>query len=198
MKRHGLQKRLVWVICLLGAAGLAGCEEANMREASHVKPYEPTAFFGSDTTARPQIEGTVARGTLRGRDPFFTGEVDGKPLDAFPMPVTLELLRRGQERFNAFCSPCHGMDGYGQGMIVQRGFSQPPSYHIDRLREAPPGHFFGVMTKGLGRMPSYAVQVPPADRWAIAAYVKALQVSQHATLNDLPAEARQELEAMEP
>jgi mono/diheme cytochrome c family protein len=139
------------------------------------------------------VEGTVARGQLRTDEHLHTGKVGGKLADTFPFPVTRAVLARGQERFNINCSPCHDRVGYGQGMIVRRGYRAPPSYHIDRLREAPVGHFFQVMTNGFGVMPSYAQQVRAEDRWAIVAYIRALQLSQHATLADVPEEQRQQL-----
>ena len=119
----------------------------------------------------------------------------GKAADTLPFPVTRPLLERGQERYTIFCVPCHDSVGNGQGIIVQRGFRQPPSFHLERLREAPIGHFFAVMTNGFGAMADYATQIPPQDRWAITAYIRALQLSQHATLTDVPAEVRQRLES---
>jgi cytochrome c553 len=127
-----------------------------------------------------------ARGQLRADEAFYTGKSGGKPLDAFPFPVTREVLLRGQERFNIFCAPCHDRVGTGQGMVVRRGFRAPPSYPMDRLRQAPVGHFFDVMTHGFGVMSDYAAQVSPQDRWAIVAYIRALQLSQHASLDDVP------------
>jgi hypothetical protein len=121
--------------------------------------------------------------------------VEGKESDMLPFPVTRSLLERGQERYTIFCVPCHDSAGNGQGIIVQRGFRQPPSLHQERLREAPIGHFFAVMTNGFGAMADYATQIPPRDRWAVAAYIRALQLSQHATLADVPADVRQRLES---
>ncbi|MGH9410000.1 MAG: c-type cytochrome, partial [Vicinamibacterales bacterium] len=124
---------------------------------------------------------------------FYTGKVGGTLVDTLPFPATKEVLDRGQQRFNIYCSPCHGKEGTANGMVVQRGYKQPPSYHIDRLSNAPIGHFFDVMTNGFGAMPDYKVQIMPRDRWAIAAYIRALQLSQHATLADVPQEDRQKL-----
>ena len=129
----------------------------------------------------------MARGHLDADTYFYTGKIGSNDGDYLPFPVTAEVLARGQQRFNIYCSPCHGEVGDGNGMIVQRGFKHPPSYHIERLRKAPIGYFFDVMTNGYGAMPDYAQQVPPADRWAIAAYIRALQLSQHATEADVPA-----------
>jgi mono/diheme cytochrome c family protein len=165
-----------------------------MADQPRYKPLAQSAFFGDDRSARPLVPGTVARGYLNADEQFYTGKSGGEPITTLPVPLTKELLARGQERFNIFCSPCHDRTGNGEGMIVLRGYRPPPSYHIDRLRQAPVGHFFDVMTNGFGAMPDYATQVAPADRWAIAAYIRALQLSQNATLADVPPEERQKLE----
>jgi Cytochrome C oxidase, cbb3-type, subunit III len=146
----------------------------------------PSSFFGDGRSERPLIEGTVARGHLEADTAFFTGKIAGKPIEAFPMPITREVLLRGRQRFNIYCSPCHDQLGNGLGMVVRRGYRRPPSYHIDRLRKAPPGYFFDVITNGFGAMPDYAAQVDPYDRWAIIAYIRVLQYSQHAPLADVP------------
>ena len=172
----------------------AGCRQ-NMHDQNKVKPLAPNAFFADGQGARPLPANTVARGFLREDQAFYTGlGADGRAVAAFPMPVTMEVLRRGQERYNVFCSPCHDSAGTGRGMIVQRGYTQPSSYHIDRLRQAPAGYFYDVMTRGFGVMPSYASQVPPEDRWAIAAYVRALQLSQNAQVSALTPGERARLE----
>jgi mono/diheme cytochrome c family protein len=138
---------------------------------------------------------TVARGFLREDAALYKGQgPDGKFVMAFPVPVTRELLERGQERFNIFCSPCHSRQGDGLGMVVRRGFKQPPSYHIDRLRQERHGYFFDVITNGFGEMNSYAAQIPPEDRWAIVSYVRALQYSQHVNESELSAEDRRAVE----
>ena len=121
------------------------------------------------------------------------GKMNGKEVDTLPFPLTKDVLDRGQQRFNIYCTPCHDLEGTGNGMIVRRGYKQPPSYHIDRLRQAPIGHFFDVMTNGFGAMPDYRAQIMPRDRWAIAAYIRALQLSRHATMADIPADQRQKL-----
>jgi cytochrome c len=139
------------------------------------------------------VPGTVARGQLRIDDHLYKGKVDGKDADTFPFPITANDILRGQQRFNIYCTPCHDYTGSGRGMIVQRGFPQPPSLHIDRLRQAPVGHFFDVMTNGFGNMYSYAARVTPEDRWRIAAYIRALQLSEHATPADVPEDERQKL-----
>jgi hypothetical protein len=156
---------------------------------------EPSRFFRDGRSARPLVAGTVARGHLDADVPFHTGKADGGWVRDVPLPVTRPLLARGRARYDIFCSPCHDRVGTGGGMIVERGYRRPPSFHIDRLREAPDGYFFDVVTKGFGVMPSYAVQVPAADRWAIVAYVRALQLSQSASLADVPAGERRRLEA---
>jgi cytochrome c len=129
---------------------------------------------------------TVARGSPAPGDPVFTGFQDGQPLAKIPLPVTAELLARGRERFDIYCAVCHGRDGYGQGIVVRRGFPAPPSYHQDRLRDAPDGHFYDVVTRGYGAMLPFADRLTPPDRWAVVAYVRALQLSQHSALSELP------------
>ena len=164
-----------------------------MADQPRYEPLVRSTFFGDDRAARPLVEGTVARGQLRSDEHLYTGKERGKLVDTFPFPVTRAVMARGQQRFNIFCSPCHDRVGTGQGMIVRRGYRVPPSFHIDRLRQAPAGHFFDVMSKGFGVMPEYAQQIQPEDRWAIVAYIRALQLSQHATLADVPENQRQQL-----
>jgi cytochrome c553 len=177
---------------VLGLLLFAGCEQ-KMADQPRYEPLAHSTFFGDNRAARPLVEGTVARGQLRSDDLLYTGKDRGKPVDRFPFPVTLSVLARGQQRFNIFCSPCHDRVGTGQGMIVRRGYRAPPSLHTDRLRQAPAGHFFDVMTNGFGVMADYAQQIQPEDRWAIAAYIRALQLSQHAALADVPPDERQKL-----
>jgi mono/diheme cytochrome c family protein len=158
---------------------LAGCRN-DMHHQAKVKPFRESTFFPDGTSARPLPEGTVARGFLRADGAYWSGQgPDGKFVEQIPVPLTRALLLRGQERFNIFCSPCHGRTGEGQGMIVQRGFKRPTSYHVDRLRAERAGYFFDVITNGFGQMSSYAVQVTPEDRWAIVAWIRTLQASQH-------------------
>jgi mono/diheme cytochrome c family protein len=157
-------------------------------------PLRPSTFFADGRSARPLIEGTVARGHLNEDTALYTGKgADGKPTNEFPFPVTKEVIQRGQQRFNVYCTPCHDRTGNGNGMVVRRGFRHPPSYHTDRLRQMPNGYFFDVITKGFGAMPDYAAQIPPQDRWAIVSYIRALQLSQQASINDVPADARGQL-----
>jgi mono/diheme cytochrome c family protein len=173
---------------------VAGCRQ-DMHDAPRYDPLEASTFFVDGRGSRTLVANTVSRGSLREDEHLYQGKVNGELTDEFPMPVDARMMARGQERFNVFCSPCHGRTGQGNGMIVQRGFRAPPSYHDERLRNAPVGYYFDVMTNGFGAMPDYAAQVPVADRWAIAAYIRALQYSQNARLADLPAAARQRVEA---
>jgi hypothetical protein len=165
----------------------------DMQDQPKYIPLRPSDFFADGRSARPLPEGTVARGELRADKVFFTGKVGDQFVDRIPFPVTRTVLERGQERFNIYCTPCHGRLGNGLGMIVRRGLKRPPSYHIDRLRQIPIGYFYDVITNGFGAMQDYAAQVPPRDRWAIAAYIRVLQYSQQASINDVPAEHRQDL-----
>jgi mono/diheme cytochrome c family protein len=165
-----------------------------MHDAARYDPLEASAFFADGHSARPLVANTVARGLLREDEHLYQGRVNGQLADTFPMPITAEVMARGQERFNVFCSPCHGRTGAGNGMVVQRGFRAPPSYHEERLRAAPVGYFFDVMTNGFGAMQDYSAQVPVADRWAIAANIRALQLSQRASVNDVPADRRGDLD----
>ncbi len=188
--------------CLLAA----GCGvRFDMQDQPRYKAYKKSDWFPDKRASRDLPEGTVARGQLHDNKAFYTGKIDNPNLNApvatttdasgntlvssfpndideFPVPVTKELVDRGQERYNIYCIVCHGPNGNGDGMVVRRGFSKPPTYHDDRLRNAPVGHFFDVMTNGWGKMNSYAYQVPPADRWAIVAYIRTLQVSQNPDL----------------
>jgi len=172
---------------------LPGCR-LDMHVQPKYKPLAPTDFFGDGRAARPVVTGTVARGQLRLDEHLYTGKVDGLLVTTFPFAITRADLERGQERFTIYCTPCHDATGHGRGMIVLRGFPPPPSYHIQRLREAPVGHFFDVITNGLGNMYGYAARITPEDRWRIIAYIRALQLSQAATLNALSAAERTELE----
>lgn len=156
-------------------------------------PLRESTFFSDDRSARPLVAGTVARGQLRSDALLYTGKQGGKDADVFPFPIDDAVMARGQERFNIYCSPCHGRTGQGDGMVVRRGYRRPPTFHQDRLREAPVGHFFDVITNGFGAMPDYAAQVRVEDRWAVIAYVRALQLSEHATPADVPADHRGEL-----
>jgi mono/diheme cytochrome c family protein len=181
-------------LLLLASATLVGCRQ-DMQDQPRYKPLAGTDFFGDGRSARPLPEGTVARGELRIDSARYTGKVDGEDVDYFPFPITRADVLRGQERFNIYCSPCHSRLGDGNGMIVRRGFRKAGNYHTEKLLKAPVGHFFDVMSNGFGAMPSYASRVEPDDRWRIAAYIRVLQLSENATIQDVPAEERARLEA---
>jgi mono/diheme cytochrome c family protein len=186
-------RRLGWALALAASFVLAACQQ-KMADQPRYQPLQRSTFFGDDRSARPRIPGTVAREDPQGNAPLFTGLDGHTPVADLPLPVTQALIQRGQERFEIFCAPCHDRVGTGNGMIAQRGYRHPPSYHIARLRDAPIGHFFEVMTHGFGQMPSYADQIAVQDRWAIAAYIRALQLSEHAELADAPAAERARLQ----
>ena len=171
----------------------SGCRQ-DMHDQPKYIPLRQSAFFGDERSARPLVEGTVARGRLHEDALLETGKIGEQDADVFPFEVDAATLARGRERYDIYCSPCHGRSGAGDGMIVRRGFRRPPSYHDDRLRNAPVGHFIDVMTNGFGAMADYRQQVEPRDRWAIAAYIRALQLSQHAAVSDVPAAGRGRLQ----
>jgi hypothetical protein len=180
-------------IALLTAALLSVACRRDMQDQPRFRPFRPSAFFADGRSDRPQVAGTIARGHLEEDELLHRGLVDGKPAEVFPFPVTAEVLERGRERFDIFCAPCHGRVGDGDGMIVQRGMRRPPSYHIDRLRKAPPGYFFDVVTNGFGAMVDLSDRVSAEDRWKIVAYVRALQRSQGTSFDDVPPEERERL-----
>ncbi|WP_018263801.1 c-type cytochrome [Methylobacterium sp. WSM2598] len=162
-------------VLLLAGLLVAGCQDQNLFQQKRLDTYAASRIWPDGTSARPLPEGAVAQGDLA-RDAAL----------AAPPEVTPALLGLGRDRYDVFCSPCHGYDGDGHGMIVQRGFPPPPSYHSERLRAAPASHFVDVITRGYGVMYAYAARVPPAERWAVAAYIRALQLSHHATLAEAP------------
>lgn len=168
---------------------IAGCRQ-QMADQPHQRPLEPSNFFDDGMASRPVEPGTVARAGKEQNGLRFHSKVDGKLVDTFPFEVTMEVLARGQERYEIFCSPCHDRLGTGQGMIVRRGFTPARSFHDPRLRDAPAGHFFEVITQGFGQMPSYANQLSEQDRWAVIAYIRALQFSRNVRLDQLPPEDR--------
>jgi mono/diheme cytochrome c family protein len=172
-------------IVLASLAVVSGCRQ-DMHNQPKYRPLRSSDFFSNGSSARPLIEGTIARGTLQTDAAFFTGKNGAMFVSELPFPVTKEVLDRGQERFNIYCTPCHDATGSGNGMVVQRGFPKPPSFHIDRLRTVEAGYFFDVISTGFGRMPDYRAQVAPRDRWNIVAYIRALQLSQHAAPADVP------------
>ena len=194
-RRNG--KTRGWTSAVLGLLLLCvGC-----RQDMHVQPrynqYDPADFFGDGQSARLPVAGTVPRGDLitGPQELLYTGKINGALAEVFPFPVTRQVLERGRARFEIYCTPCHGMSGDGDGMIVQRGFPPPPptSFHIDRLRTSPVGYFFNVITNGFGRMYPYGYRVAPRDRWAIVAYIRALELSRQASINDVPEPERQKL-----
>jgi mono/diheme cytochrome c family protein len=182
----------VGIIGLLIYAAATGCRQ-DMHNQPKFIPLRESSFFPDGRSARPLVEGTVARGQLRDDTLRYTGKEDGADATVFPFPVDARVMARGEERFNIFCTPCHGRTGAGDGMVARRGYRAPPSLHVDRLREAPVGHYFDVITNGFGAMPDYAAQVGVDDRWAIIAYIRALQLSQHATLGDVPPDQQERL-----
>ena len=185
--RYAVSASIVVIVAFF--TGVA-CRQ-DMHDQPKYVPMRASTFFGDERSARPVLAGTVARGQLRDDPMLYTGkDGGGADVTAFPFAVDGRALARGQERFDIFCSPCHGRTGEGDGMVVQRGYRRPPSFHQDRLRDAPVGHFFDVITNGFGAMPDYATQIKAVDRWAIIAYVRALQLSEHATLADVPAAER--------
>jgi mono/diheme cytochrome c family protein len=179
-----------WLILVLATSA---CRQ-DMHDQPRYKPLAATDFFGDGRSARPEVEGTVARGHLRIDQARYTGKVNSEDVDYFPFEITRADLERGQQRFNVYCSPCHSRVGDGNGMVVRRGFRQAASYHTDRMIKAPVGHFFDVITNGFGAMPSYASRVEPDDRWRIAAYIRVLQLSENTTLDQVPADMRPELD----
>ena len=164
-----------------------------MHDQPKYTPLRGSAFFNDGRSARPVVAGTVARGQLREDPLLHTGTIDGVVSDTFPMPIDAALMARGRERFDIFCAPCHGRTGVGDGMVVRRGYRRPPSLQDERIRNAPAGHFYDVITRGFGAMPDYAVQIGVRDRWAIVAYIRALQLAGHATVADVPDAERERL-----
>jgi mono/diheme cytochrome c family protein len=190
--RRAIQLRRGAVLVLLAAA-VTACRQ-DMHDQPKYRPLRESEIFADKRSARPLVAGTVARGTLREDTVLYTGKVGSDFVTQIPVKVTAELLERGQTQYQVFCSPCHGRTGRGDGMIVQRGFKKPSSYHTDRLRQVPIGYLYDVVTNGFGAMSDYSAQVPPPDRWAIAAYVRALQYSQYAPAAEVPVDKQGELE----
>lgn len=183
---------LIGAVVLVLATGVA-CRQ-DMHDQPKYIPLRPSEFFSDGRSERSLPEGTVARGHLNDDAAYYEGKgPDGKPLAQFPFPVTKEVILRGQNRFNVYCSPCHDRLGEGNGMVVRRGYRHPPSYHIDRLRQVPDGYLYDVISSGFGAMPDYAAQIPVRDRWTIVAYIRALQLSHNAKVDDVPADVRAQL-----
>ena len=186
------KRRYVAGISLAAMLVLAGCRQ-DMQDQPKFFPQRGTDFYADGRSARPQVENTVARGQMHEDAYFYTGLNNGAEGNTYPFAVTMDVLQRGQERYNVYCTPCHSRVGNGAGMIVQRGYRPAGNFHTERLRNAPLGHFFAVMTNGYGAMPDYAAQLTPADRWAVVAYIRALQLSQNATAADVGGQPLQSL-----
>jgi hypothetical protein len=194
-RRGAPRARAVALAC--AALALAGCRN-DMQDQPRYEVNSASRFFADGRADRPLVKGVVARGSIVDDPVLELGKSpDGAFVATVPLPVTRDLMMRGRDRYNVYCSPCHARTGDGEGMIVLRGYKRPPSFHIDRLRSAPDGYFYDTIANGFGVMPSYAAQIPVRDRWAITAYVRALQLSQHATLADVDPEARRRLESGE-
>ncbi|GEM_PF-489921 len=196
--RHPAPRRLAFRLLALLAIALllAGCGR-NMADQPSVRPLQGSDFFADGSGMRPPVEGTVSRRAGAIDPVFFTGQDENGLVRELPVPLTLELLERGKERYDIFCAMCHGYTGHGDGMVVSRGFPAPASFHDQRLLDAPVGYTFSAMTNGFGRMYSYASRIPAEDRWAIAGYVKALQLSQNAQVDDVPTSALPQLQTSE-
>ena len=189
--------RRALAVAALAAAVCAGCRQ-DMHDQPKILPLAASAFFPDGRGSRPLVDGTVSRTEPLGEALYLTGKQSGQLVQQAPVAISATVLANGQERYNVFCSPCHDRVGTGNGMIVQRGYRQPPSFHIDRLRQEADGYFFDTITNGFGVMPNYAQQIPVADRWAITLYIRALQLSQHAALDDVPDSERAPLAAKRP
>jgi len=192
MTLNRLSRKLFLGAGALALLSLTACRR-DMQEQPRYDPLSSSEFFSDHRSARPMVEGTVARGHLEIDEARYTGKINGDDVDQFPIPIAKEDIERGENRFNIYCSPCHSRLGDGNGMVVMRGFRQPPSYYSDRLMHAPVGHFFDVITNGFGAMTSYASRIQPDDRWRIVAYIRALQLSESASLSDVPAPQQQNL-----
>ncbi len=188
------EKMRVLPMLLLAVVVAAGCRQ-DMHDAPRYEAFEASATAGDNRASRIPPAGTVPRGWLREDEALHTGKVAGQPIEQFPFAIAHADLVRGRQRFTIFCTPCHGQLGDGNGMVVQRGLRQAASFHQDRLRQEKVGYFFDVITSGFGAMPDYATQIPVRDRWLIVAYVRTLQFSQHAAVNELPPDQRAAIEA---
>jgi hypothetical protein len=186
-------KPSLFAVAALSALGFAGCDNTlrqDMANQPRQNPLSPSEFFADGRSERPVVENTVVRGSVQDDSLLVP-----KESNAFPLPISLELLDRGRQRYGIFCTPCHGIQGDGQGMVAMRGMKHPPSYHQERLRNVPNGYLYDVITNGFGAMYGYSAQIPPRDRWAIVAYLRALQLSRNAPVGQLPAELREKLMA---
>lgn len=186
-------RRLTLLVAVSSLVGLVGCR-TEMYDQPRYDTYEPSSFFEDGLSARPLVQGVVPRGWARTDEHLYFGRVGSELASSFPFAIDEDVLDRGRTQFNVFCSPCHGGTGDGQGMIVQRGMPKPPSLHEPRLREVPVGHIFDVISRGYGAMYGYAQRIKPRDRWAVVAYIKALQLSQNAPIDILDETDRQRVE----
>jgi mono/diheme cytochrome c family protein len=205
MRRAILRRGVLLMLLLFGALAALGCQgtpsekppirvNPNMDETPRYNPQAEGPFFDDDKAMRPPVEGTVARGQLHADKVYWEGVgPDGEPVKENPVPLTKAGLERGRERFNIYCTPCHSQVGDGKGIVTQRGFVPPPSFHDDLIRNYPDGHIFQVISNGIRNMPAYGPQIPVSDRWLIVHYVRALQRSQNARLSDVPEELRDRL-----
>ena len=190
-----MSKRISQVLlCSSFLLPLVGCRQ-DMHDQPKYKPLSVSTFFADGRSARPIPEGTIAVTDLDETDTLHSGNANGAFADSIPLPVTETLLRRGQERYDIFCSPCHDRMGTGQGMVAMRGFKIPADLNSDRVRQSPPGYLFQVISNGYQAMPDYKDQVGVEDRWAIVAYLRALELSRHSTISDVPPQYRAQLEA---
>ena len=193
MQSKAQYRWLAVIVAGVFATTFSGCRR-DMQDQPKYLPLQASAFFVDGRSARPIPPNTIARGHLNDNDAFHTGADNGQFLNTIPLPVTRAMLERGQQRYNIYCSPCHGELGDGNGMIAKRGFKIPANLHNDRLRQAPPGYLFQVISNGYGAMPDYSNQIPHVeDRWGIVAYIRALQLSRNATAADMPPEERSKL-----
>jgi len=182
-----MRTRLVVAVCMaLVMVMTSACHQDMYNQPRYKKAYMESSFFQNDMASRPRVPGTVSREQHLADEHFYTGMVGGEFVTTFPEEVTSATLRRGQDRYNIFCAPCHGLIGNGEGMVQKRGLTPPANYHTDRLRNVEHGYIFDVITNGYRNMYPYGSKIPPEDRWAIVAYVRALQLSQHATCDDVP------------
>jgi len=194
-RRAHRKARAVSVLAAAIIAWLPACRR-DMYDQPRIKPFGRNEFFADERAMRPKVAGTVARDQLELDELLFKGTEGGKPAERFPFPVTPDVLERGRDRFNIYCAICHGQDGSGRGMVVGHGYIQPASLNSDRLRAAPVGYFYGVITSGFGAMADYSDRIDPRDRWAIVAYVRALQISQYVSVDELPEDVRAKLASL--
>ncbi len=195
--RPSFHWRPVALLLLLPTLALLAACRLDMRNQPRYEPFEANAFFDDGAALRPVVADTVARGQLREDEQLHTGRINGELADSFPFTPTVALVERGQERYTIFCAPCHGISGDGTGTMTRYGMEQPVSFHDPALRAESTGYYFTVITNGTRIMPSYAARIPPADRWAIVAYVRALQLSQHVDVNELTTDELPQLEQNE-